>query len=93
MNDNTKEPAKFLRLLQESSEAEFTRYTDDLLTYLYRIDDQIKRAKEKGYSVPASLVSNLREVLYQLESNPDEILKNNESKNALIQILKMLSKS
>lgn len=65
---------KFLKAFRESSEVELAKQADDLLLFCYRLRDGYSLVRSSNPRFAGTMHGVLQEVIYELESNPDETL-------------------
>jgi len=78
------EARKFLQILQQSSEYESMKYADEILVYLYNLQDHYTILKTKSPRFSQGKIRSLGDLIYQLESKPEESFRSSELKNFLI---------
>ena len=78
------EARKFLRLLRESSEYESLKYANEVLMYLYNLQDNYTVLKSRSPRFSQGQIISLRHLIYQLESKPEETFRSCELKNFLM---------
>lgn len=66
----------FLQTFRQLSEYELVRYADDLLSYFHNLHDNFEIAKSRSPRFSGNTFIILEEIIYQLEANPDETMKN-----------------
>lgn len=67
-----------LTIFQESSEYEAIKRADDFLTYFYTLRDHYRIRRLPKAGLPQGSIVNLNDVIYQLESRPEEIFQRND---------------
>lgn len=74
---------KFLRILEESADTATPGFADEVLLFCYRLRDQYRIARSRNPRFPGPTLNSLNEVLYQLESNPDQTFQRGEWRDLL----------
>ncbi|HZY09604.1 MAG TPA: hypothetical protein VFF29_00470 [Bacteroidota bacterium] len=77
----------FLQTFRQLSENGLVRYADDLLSYFHNLHDNFAISKSKSPRFSGNTFIILEEIIYQLESNPDETLKNSGLREFILQVL------
>ncbi len=81
------EAKRFLAIVKGLSEAEIVKSADDVLLFCYRLLDEHVIVRSTSPRFPGRSFSSLRDVIYQLESKPDETLGNPEWRGVLQSVL------
>jgi hypothetical protein len=81
----------FLHQLSENSPAECSRSADALLSFLYQLDDRVKKARSLRTNIPASTTASLPFILNGLESDPDVFFQDDTNVRLLMQLLKAIA--
>ncbi len=81
------EARRFHQILLESSEYESSRYADEILLYLYNLQDNYTILKSRSPRFSQGPIISLRDLIYQLESRPDETFRNGDMKSRMMLIL------
>ena len=81
------EARKFLEILRDSSEYESLKHADEILLYLYSLQDNYTILKSRSPRFSEGPVISLRHLIYQLESDPEETFRNYNMKNFMTLIL------
>ncbi len=75
MNNFSEQARRLYKLIQSASENELVERADDILQFLYRITDAMK--KSSSFVIH---IQSLKEIIYGLESNPDFTLHQKETR-------------
>lgn len=81
------EAKRLLEVFKGLSDAEIAKSADDLLLYCYRLHDEHVIVRSASPRSPGRTLSSLRDVIYQLESKPDETLMSPEWRDLLLSVL------
>jgi len=77
-NDILPQAGALLEVLRGSSEAEVRKAADDLLLFCYRLHDRYLVLRSSSSRFKGPTFGFLRDVIYQLESKPDDTLASSE---------------
>jgi hypothetical protein len=86
-NDILRQARILLDVLKGSSEAEATKAADDLLLFCYRLHDRYVILRSRSQRFKGPTFGFLADVIYQLESRPDEALASPEWSGLLQSLL------
>jgi hypothetical protein len=86
-NDILLQARGLLNVLKGSSEAEIRKAADDLLLFCYRLHDRYVILRSTSQRFKGPTFGFLADVIYQLESKPDETLASPESSGLLRSLL------
>ena len=77
----------FLQAIKNNSEGELLRYADEFLSYFHRLHDQygITRSTSPRFSGKTFII--LEDIIYELESHPEETLKSPSSREFIVDVL------
>lgn len=78
------EAQRFLRIVLGSSEYESSRYADEILLYLYNLQDNYTVLKSMSPRFSQGPIMNLKHLIYQLESRPEETFRNSDTKSLMV---------
>jgi hypothetical protein len=79
--------SSFLRELHEHVEGQQSLSADELLLFLYRLRDRYRVVRSSSDRSKGSSFGFLPDILYQLESRPDETLHSEESRSHIESLL------
>ena len=79
------------RNLKEQSGAESAKFADDILLFFYDLSDhyRIVRSSNAEFSGPCRTI--LKEVIYNLESHPDETVYNQRWRDFILRLLELIA--
>jgi hypothetical protein len=86
-NDILPQARALLEVLRGSSEAEVRKSADDLLLFSHRLHDRYVVLRSSSSRFKGPTFGFLRDVIYQLESRPDETLASPEWRSFLQSLL------
>jgi hypothetical protein len=86
-NDILRQARDLLDVLKGSSEAEVRKVADDILLFCYRLRDRYVIVRSTSPRFKGPTFGFLADVIYQLESKPDETLASPESSGLLRSLL------
>lgn len=76
--DVVAQAGKFLEILNESAGPGLLRVADDMLLFCYRLRDEHKITRSTSARFRGRAFGFLNDVLYRLESDPDQTLQSEE---------------